>query len=392
MARPTIKFDEKRKKYVWRARLMVNGKQKERSGACKLKKNAETAANKAYNELLRLEKNQVTLAHDLTIKESILDWLQEYKHGTISPQSENAYRSHLKNHILPYLGTIKVTKLNYITYQKFINHLISIGLAKRTIKVINAIVVNYLDFMVHKMRLIDYNVASKVEINIKEDTTEDEKNMFYTDEEVKKILKCGRELSKKERNETCVDAFEVLLHTGLRISELLALQEEDYNSKTNTITINKQLSRIKLVTDPKFIPLKTPDSYREIAVDTKTAEIIKKRIIKNKKNRLRLPPSVIKGHFLFSKNGAAITPDRLRYFLKQICQISGVRYHTRHSLHAFRHTHIKHLVEANVPLVTIKRRVGHSRTSDITQHYMHSDDKMVQLASEKYEQLISKKF
>lgn len=389
----SVNYDEKRKKYVWRARASINGKQKERSGACKLKREAQDAGNKAYNELVRQEKNAVEYDGTLTIEQSIIEWLNEYKHGTISPRTEAIYLSHINRHIIPYLGKIKVVKLNKLIYQKFITDLAKKGYAKSTIKLINAVMFNFLDFMIHEMRMIDYNCASKIKIKTDEtNKQEDEKNMFYTDDEIKLIFEYSRKIAKNERNEICADFYEVLLYTGLRFNELLALQEEDYNPDTHTITINKQLQYKNQVSKPDFIPLKTNDSYREIIVNERTIEIFKHRMLVNKKTKLRMPSHLIKKNFMFSYNGSTIGSNGVRYYLRKVCEKAKVSYHDKHAIHAFRHTHIKQLVEAGVPHVTIKQRVGHARNSNMTYHYMHSDEKMQSIAAEKYSALISERF
>ncbi|MBC1522446.1 site-specific integrase [Listeria aquatica] len=389
----SVNYDEKRKKYVWRARASINGKQKERSGACKLKREAQDAGNKAYNELVRQEKASIVYDNNLTIKDSIKEWLYEYKHGTISVKTEKIYRGHIKNHIIPHLGNFKVTKLNRITYQKFINKLVEQGYSKKTIRLINAIMCNFLDFMIHEMRMIDYNCASKIKIKTDEtNKQEDEKNMFYTDDEIKLIFEYSRKLIKNTRNEVCADFIEVLLYTGLRVSELLAIQEEDYDAKSGTISINKQLSPDHQINNPIFTPLKTEDSYREVILDSRTKKIIQKRLLINKKEKLRLPPNIIQHDFIFSCSGSTIGRSAVRRYIHKICKASGVRYHEKHAIHAFRHTHIKQLVEAGVPQVVIQKRIGHSKNSAITAHYMHTDNKMNELASKNYEKLISDRF
>ncbi|MHC5319491.1 tyrosine-type recombinase/integrase [Listeria kieliensis] len=389
----SVNYDEKRKKYVWRARASINGKQKERSGACKLKREAQDAGNKAYNDLLRQEKNSIDFDANLLISDALKEWLATVKHGTISWQTERIYAGHIKNNIIPFIGHIKVVKLNSINYQRFIIALVNKKFSKGTIKLINTIMYNFLKFMIDDMRVIDHNVAANPKINIKEnDKKEDEQNMYYDDEELNLIFKFSRKLIKNERNRICADIFEVLLYTGIRINELLAIQETDFNKEKKTLIINKQLSYKSPMSNPTFIPLKTKDSYREIAINKRVQEIFNERILSNKKMRLRLPSGAVKKQFMFCYDGMPIGVHTVRYYLKKTCTAANVRYHTKHAIHAFRHTHIKHLVEANIPHVTIKKRVGHSRSSSVTLHYMHSDESMDKQANNLYEKLISERF
>lgn len=386
----TVKYDEKRKKYVWRARASVNGQQKERSGACKLKREAQEEGDNAYSNLIRLAKNQIEYDHNLTIEEGITDWFNNYKKGVISESSAILYRSHIKNHIIPELGSYRIVKLNKIVYQKFINRL-SEKYAKKTIELINQIFYNFLEFMIHDMRIIDYNIASKVKIQTNTLPKQDE-SMYYTDDELKKIIQYSRECAKNDKQVICADIYEVLFLTGLRISELLGLQEEDFDASNKLLNISKQLSNIQSSNKPKLTKLKTKDSYRQVIIDERVISILKRRMLENKKDKLRLPARFIVDNYLFSYQGYPLYSGYLRDHLKRVCKRANVKYRDNHALHAFRHTHVKHLIEAGVPEVSIQKRIGHAKSSSVTRIYTHSDLKMNELAAENFSKLISERF
>lgn len=387
----TVKYDKNKKTWRWRARATIHGKQKERTGTSEKKGVAQERGNKAYSDLIKLETANVDYDSNVTIGESILEWFNEYKKNLLSESSSAIYNGHIKNHIIPQLGSIKLLKLNRITYQKFINSLVAKDYAKKTIQLINTIMINYLNFMINDMRMIDYNVASKIAIKTKK-IHENDADMYYTDEQLRLLFEFSHKLAKTKKQHLYADIFEVLTFTGLRVNELLGLQEEDYDSSKNILKINKQLSNIKAVSQPKLVDLKTKESYREIIINERVKDILKRRLHENKKMRLRVPQHLLKHNFLFGSDGTAIYAVYLREYLKQVCIASGVEYHKKHAIHGFRHTHVKQLIESGVPEVSIQKRIGHAKSSNVTRRYTHSDDKMNIMAVEKYDKLISERF
>ena len=58
----------------------------------------------------------------LTIKAWLETWLNEYN-GNVKPTTVTSYRQHIKNHIVPALGAVKLDALMPTTVQKFYNEL-----------------------------------------------------------------------------------------------------------------------------------------------------------------------------------------------------------------------------------------------------------------------------
>ncbi|WP_161564245.1 site-specific integrase [Listeria sp. SHR_NRA_18] len=383
----SVKYNEKRNKWIWRARVTINSKQYEKSGSADKQQDAELEGSQVYAKLVK-EKNSdfVAIDRNITLEELMREWFKTYKEDKLSVNTLISYKGCMENHILPNLGFIPVTKLNRLMYQKFINSLINQDYAINTVKLIHSVVNNCMSFALHDLRLIEYNPTEKIKIQAKKKKgLVTENHMYYSNEELDKLYTTAKATEKA----VIADLILFLPRTGLRIGEALGLTVEDYHEDNGTLTINKQLLNRSTHSNIIFSGLKTVTSNRTIYVDSETEKIIKRRILDNKKSKLKHPEIKCDYNFLFSHLNKPIRHSLLRDTLARVSSRAGVVNYRGRSVHAFRHTHVKNLVEAGVPEITIQQRVGHSKESAVTKRYMHSDEAMDKLAIEQYENFMA---
>ena len=162
----------------------------------------------------------------------------------------------------------------------------------------------------------------------------------------------------------------ILLATGMRKQELLALEPRHIAEDGSTICVEQALTRIKgtaVISTPKSF-----DSYRTIPV----------------------PQSVRYYAILLRKNGGAqfifespknpgnpINPSFFDdLFRKALENVEGVRMLTPHCC---RHTYVSQMQALGVGLETIQSMVGHADV-DMTAHYLHLQEPQRQAAIEKF--------
>lgn len=157
--------------------------------------------------------------------------------------------------------------------------------------------------------------------------------------------------------------FEFLALSGLRIGELIALDDKDVGED---ILVRATYDPInKVVNTPK-----TASSWRYVHVQPELASCIRRIRVMSKENMLvhgvRLP------YFVVSPRGGRLSYPAANNTFKGICaRLTGKRL----TLHALRHTHVALMAENGADIETIGRRLGHSNARVTKEIYYHCTSK-----------------
>ena len=150
-------------------------------------------------------------------------------------------------------------------------------------------------------------------------------------------------------------SIRLLLGTGMRSQELLALEPRHIEEDGSVIHIRQAINMVK-GTAHVGVP-KSRDSYRDIPVPesirwcaVELRNVDTKFIFEKGRKDLPCNPSYYRDHFR-----------------KTLATVEGVRLLTPHSC---RHTYVSQLQALGVDLATIQSIVGHADI-DMTQHYLH---------------------
>lgn len=182
-----------------------------------------------------------------------------------------------------------------------------------------------------------------------------------------KALKLGRSLPKSIPSTDNLDALlrdfsilshsdrmlktiiEVLYGSGLRISEVLALKQEDIHWDSQTLTIHeKKTQRVR----------NTPATYASIVSLKEYLDEVRHRIIPAEE--LDLP-------YLFPQQGNTTIRCKLNRRLKRECARLGIPELTSHS---FRHAAATHMLKAGAGLRQVQSFLAHENISS-TECYTH---------------------
>ncbi|EUJ59188.1 site-specific integrase [Listeria fleischmannii] len=279
---------KKKKIWIWRIRIRINGKQHEKTGRHKNRKIAFEKCHEDYLELLRKKENIDSGINfeqkNMELKEFMEEWFVTYRVPELKPQTINNRRGFMEDYIYPRIGHIPLKNLNRLNYQKFINSL-SPNLSFGSIKILNSIVRSCLEFACYDLRIIEYNPAEKIRIPNKPSPAEkkqDELNKFYTEKQISSLLAC------EDVDILYKQLIFCLVETGLRLGEITGLLESSYIEKEKALLINVQLLAKTTRTNPILAPPKTEESERLVYLDEETNLLIKKRILQNKKKQTRI--------------------------------------------------------------------------------------------------------
>lgn len=317
-------------------------------------------------------------------------WLDDYL-LTVKFNSQTMMRSHFKNYIIPALGDYKVEKITAPLLQSIINdwskkaNTAPISKGKRPVgscrdyKLLLNTIRRILDFA-FQMGIISSNparmvVAPRLKLRGKN------KIKYLNDTQLKKFLDYLDSLEQTDKNIFSITLYKILLDTGLRIGEALALNWSDIDYDNQIIHVDKTVDRAGKVQDSP----KSESGIRDISVSNRTMLILKQwqnrqRVLYRKR---KIPTRIV---FASSVGG----------YLSRGHVINAINKHYKNAginltgFHAFRHTHASLLLNAGADYKEIQHRLGHAKIAMTMDTYSHlAPDKAKETASI-YEEALKK--
>jgi integrase len=206
----------------------------------------------------------------------------------------------------------------------------------------------------------------------KKNTEEKLKEMtVITVDEFNQIYNC---LKSKDRyiHKEVADVLWILFWTGMRINECMSLTFKDFNKRT--LTVRKQYIQNEWDT------LKSDYSIRKIVIDSNCENIIKKQY-----EHYKGMPGFSDSWFIFGGYKPTLK-ETIKYYKDKAIEETGVIYFRIHDL---RHSHVAYLIDKNVNVYKISKRLGHSSLSITMKIYGHlldkEEDEIIDAINENFE-------
>lgn len=334
----------------YRIRRTIDGKQKSFYGSSK------GDAERKYKEFLE-EYSRDKVERRRALDTSTLDERAfEYIYGTLMVSSKYAagtkdrYKSAYKCYIEgSKLGKMIVSRIRPADVQAFYN---SLDVTSSTLRAIH----KFLSAFNKWLQLNDYapDFLSAVELPEKTDLKRHDGIVVWTEDEVKKILNyvdCDK-LSDKRRLDFLIL---VLLYTGARISEAIALKYSDF--KDGMINIERQCYRGEIKA-PKH------NSCRQVPMHRVLEEALEKHKAWHKRDMIE--HKYITGYVFTTSTGNFYSTSSIRKSLVRTCEKIGIPY--KH-IHAYRATFCTQLCRCDVPLEVASSLLGHKNLEVTAAHY-----------------------
>jgi len=329
------------------------------------------AANQAFNGMLTV----TVTGEKPTVTELISNYLWTYKRLTVSDVTFNWYINTVKSYIFPTFGFIKACELTSEAVQKLINKMhFEDKLAVRTIKgVRNILNQAYTHAIETKQLVVNPVTATKLPIRsrVKEEDKEYEK-AIPVDARAKILKATEKDLCMKT-------AITVLMLTGMRVGEWLALTWGHVDFKNSIITVEQAITKTSEYDDEgKLVAVKT------VVGDTKTQCSTRKMKVSDavmdvlKEWKKALPTHVRKSvtHdvlaskcFVFPNDlGEMRTYNGFRCTYRRFMDKNNLGHYTLHSL---RHTFATMLLEKEVNPRVVQKLLGHRDIETTLGIYSH---------------------
>lgn len=366
---------------------VVDGKRK------KIERTAEGSKTKAEAEVVLRRKileyenaGVVFKPSEMTLQDFLIFWQKEYVEMKLKPNTQSNYESTIRLHILPQLGKYKLKSLTPHVMQQFLNLKTREGFAKQTLSIIKGILSKSLNHAVYPYKYIKENPMLYVELMKNTDRKPTKDDLKIQSKENLKLIN-----QSLDENHPFYLPFHLGLNCGLRVGETCGLEWKHVDFENQTIEIEQQLVTNK-TEDRKTIWVvgspKSVSGYRTIPVGKNLITILKRALMKQKENRIKFGSNYRKselGDFICKKeNGEHCTPATVKYHtLKSVRQKLNINF----NYHSLRHTHATMLVESGVPIKTIQKRLGHSRSAITEDTYVHLTQKMARDAADVFDSL-----
>ncbi|MBM7624744.1 tyrosine-type recombinase/integrase [Sporohalobacter salinus] len=344
------------------------------------KKEAEARMHELAHEV---ESGQYIEPSNLTVKEYLLQWLEDYCENTLAPSTFESYEMIIKSHLIPALGAIKLEDLEPMHIKKYQNHKLKSGrkdgkpggLSKRTVQYHHRVLSKALKHAV-KWRVIDNNPAEVIQAP-SPDTPEIQ---AMTQEQIDNLL--------ANANGWAYNMIYIAIFTGMRRGEILALRWKDVDLEEQLIRVRQSVTEIsggKLV----FRKPKTKSSTRPINIDDDLVKLLKKARKEQKENKLRLGKKYNNEYNLVicQTNGNPTKPRRATKRFNQAAKRANLE---EFRLHDLRHTHATLMLKAGVHPKVVQERLGHSTITQTLDTYSHVVPSMQKEAVQKLKNSLKK--
>lgn len=327
----------------------------------------------------------ITVDDKITLQDWFELWLFEFRVNDLKPSSFERYEGILRNYVEgTKLGKSKLSELRAVDFQRYFNDLSANGTSPSTLATVKKFLTCCMNGAVeHEYIVKNYCSAAKLPKQEKRDKEEEDID-FFTREEQEAFLKAIRG-HKFEL------AFKLNLGTGLRLGELIALKWTDIDFINGTLSVNKALKIVALIDkDRKRTTTlleqspKTESSYRTVPVPSNIMKDLKTHL-KDQDKFKKDNDTFIDNDYLFcEKNGQPIDPKKLPCNFKSVLSKMGIRDMKYHSI---RHSYTTRLFEANIPVKTVQKLLGHKDIATTMNIYTHVTDDIKTEAAESINKL-----
>ena len=379
----------------WTCRInldTVDGKRKQK----RITQNKGETYDQFYLRCAKLEERvkngQYIELTDMSVRKYLVEWMkhQKTKANPIALNTAHTYQYMIDHYINKHIGDKLLIKLHPLDIENLYKKLKKkIDTAIYCHRILNAALKRAM-----KWRYIQYNPMDGVDAPVK---TEKVKTEVWDAKQVDKFS------SSDAAGHVIFMPALIAAMSGLRRGEVCGLTWDCIDYENKTITVNKQLQRLKGM--PLYLcKVKTHRSNRPVVISEGLCDILKEYHKKQqaqkefltveqkkdaddpkqkKKEYCTKVHSILTGKMKQVENnlvcrwqdGRPIDPDYISKEFPLLCEDYGL---PKIRFHALRHSHATALIKAGVRMFIISKRLGHAAEATTSNIYGHDDLEMQQ--------------
>ena len=311
-----------------------------------------------------------------TLQEWMDEWFETFVVYSIKNYTADSYRTIMKCHIFPALGSIRISDLTPTKIQQFYNQLLIVkGLSPKTVKNVHGVLHKALE-KAKTLRMIPYNPTEACELP----RVEKSEITPLDQEGIKALLK---ELSEEKYS----IVYEVTLFTGMRQGEVLGLTWDCVDFEKQTINIKKQLIKTHKVNGEYVLESTKNGKSRVIHAGSTVMGWLREQQQQQAEMANAAGSAWNNAWNLVFTNelGGHLCHFTVYRRFKEIVRkigLSDVRFHD------LRHSFAVVCLEAGVDIKTLQGELGHATTSFTLDTYAHITELLKHQAADRVENYI----
>jgi integrase len=337
----------------------ATGRKLKREKHCATRKEAEQALAQMVAEQAR---GLLMDPSRLTKRDFALEYLRRLEREGLRPNSIRLAQGELA-YALPSLkdpkahdplGRMRLQEVKPVHVRAAVDRVIEAGYAPRTVaRVLMRLKALFREAL--RLELVARNPAEAIQVRLPKG---EKAARALEPEEVARLL----EAAEASRSRDMALLLRLMLETGLRRGEALALQWGDVDLERGEVRVWRAWAKVG--SKGAFTPLKTPTAKRVVPLPLGLL-----RRLKARKEELleRLNPEEVDGLHLVG-GVKPVDPDAFNHYLRRLAERAGLG---RVRVHDLRHTWATLALSRGIPLEVVSERLGHASSTITLNVYRH---------------------
>jgi integrase len=337
----------------------ATGRKLKREKHCATRKEAEQALAQMVAEQAR---GLLMDPSRLTTRDFALEYLRRLEREGLRPNSIRLAQGELA-YALPSLkdpkahdplGRMRLQEVKPVHVRAAVDRVIEAGYAPRTVaRVLMRLRALFREAL--RLELVARNPAEAIQVRLPKG---EKAARALEPEEVARLL----EAAEASRSRDMALLLRLMLETGLRRGEALALQWGDVDLERGEVRVWRAWAKVG--SKGAFTPLKTPTAKRVVPLPLGLL-----RRLKGRKEELleRLNPEEVDGLHLVG-GVKPVDPDAFNHYLRRLAEKAGLG---RVRVHDLRHTWATLALSRGIPLEVVSERLGHASPTITLNVYRH---------------------
>ena len=335
----------------------------------------QEALRKKADAEAKLRRGGVLAPDQYSVGALLEEWLETIAKPTVRASTYRSYEMHVRVHIAPALGRVRLNKLTSQQVQRWLNERQEGGLSPSSVQRVRATLRRALN-QAMRWDLVTRNVSTLA-------TTP-------------KVVQKRVEAITPERAEAILKAvsghrweavYVLALTTGLRQGECLGLQWKQVDLDGRKIEVRHALQRVNgnlILVEPK-----SERSRRTITLPALTADVLRAHRARQARTRLEAGEFWYASDFVFTTDiGTPLDGPNVTRELSRFLKTAGL---PPHRFHDRRHDCATLLLAKGVPMRVVMEVLGHSQIGLTANTYSHVASPQLEDAARAIDEALSRK-